>query len=70
MTKLAKILEERGMTQRDLRRRMFETHGVLLGDDRISKMVNGKLKNYQLKTAKLIADTLQVKIDDICECSI
>lgn len=67
MTKLAKILIERSMTQRDLQRTVEEKYGFKIGDDRISKMVNGKLTNYHIQTAKLIADSLQIKIDDIVE---
>lgn len=67
MTKLAMILIDRGMTQRDLQRAIYEKFDILIGDDRISRMVNGKLTNYQLQTAKVIADTLEVKIDDIVE---
>jgi DNA-binding Xre family transcriptional regulator len=55
------------MTQRDLQRAIFNTYGIKIGDDRISRMVNGVLKNVQLSTAKLIADTLNVTIDDIVE---
>lgn len=61
------ILIDRGMTQRDLQRAIYEKFDILIGDDRISRMVNGKLTNYQLQTAKVIADTLEVKIDDIVE---
>jgi DNA-binding Xre family transcriptional regulator len=67
MTKLAIILAERGMSQRDLQRSIEEQHGFKIGDDRISKMVNGKLINYHIQTAKLIADSLDVKIDDIVD---
>jgi len=66
-TKLSSILNDRGMTQRDLQRLIEESQGVFLGDDRISKMVSGKLINIHLRTAKLIADTLEVTIDDICD---
>ena len=67
MTKLAIILAERGMSQRDLQRAIEEQYGFKIGDDRISKMVNGKLVNYHIQTAKLIADSLNVKIDDIVD---
>jgi DNA-binding Xre family transcriptional regulator len=67
MTKLAVILAERGMTQRDLQREILSRQGFKIGDDRISKMVNGKLKNYHIQTAKLVANTLNVKVDDIIE---
>ena len=67
MTKLASILIDKGLTQRDLQRAIYDKHGVKLGDDRISKMVTGKLKNYHLLTAKIVSSTLDVKIDDIVE---
>jgi transcriptional regulator with XRE-family HTH domain len=67
MTKLARILTQRGMSQRDLQRAIKEMHFVHLGDDRISKMVNGILTNYQIKTARMIAETLNVSLDDIVE---
>ena len=67
MTKLGKILKEKNLTQRDLQRAILNTHGIKLGDDRISRMVTGKLTNYHISTAKMIADVLQVKIDDIVE---
>ena len=61
------ILKWNLMTQRDLQRAIQERFGVKLGDDRISKMVSGKLKNYHIHTAKMIAETLDVSIDDIVE---
>jgi len=67
MTKLANILVSKGMTQRDLQRAIMAKFDVFIGDDRISKLYNGKLINYHLKTAKMIADTLGVTIDDISE---
>lgn len=67
MTKLAMILIDKKMTQRDLQRAIYEKFEVFIGDDRISKMVTGKLTNYHLQTAKMIADTLEVRIDDIVE---
>jgi DNA-binding Xre family transcriptional regulator len=67
MTKIYRILLERGMTQRDLQRAIIDKHGVKLGDDRICKMVNGTLKNVHTKTAKLIASTLEVGLDDVVE---
>lgn len=67
MTKLYRILLERGMTQRDLQRAIIDKYGIKLGDDRICKMVNGTLKNIHIKTAKLVASTLEVSLDDIIE---
>lgn len=67
MTKIAKILQDKNLTQRDLQRMILLRHGTYIGDDRMSRMVNGKLTNYSLRTAYLIAETLNVHIDDICE---
>jgi DNA-binding Xre family transcriptional regulator len=67
MTKLAKILSHKGMSQRDLQRAVKFKYDVHLGDDRISRLVNGILTNYHIKTAKIIAETLEVKVDDIIE---
>jgi transcriptional regulator with XRE-family HTH domain len=67
MTKLQTILNSKGMSQRDLQRAIKSKFNILLGDDRISKMVSGKLSNYHVNTAKLIAQTLDVSIDDIVE---
>jgi DNA-binding Xre family transcriptional regulator len=67
MTKLQQLLIDKEMTQRDLQRAILEKQNVFIGDDRISKLVNGVQKNVTMKTAKLFADTLEVKIDDIVE---
>lgn len=67
MTKLAKILIDRKMSQRDLQRAIKDKSGVFIGDDRISRMVNGVLTNLQVNTARIIANTLDVSIDDIVE---
>jgi DNA-binding Xre family transcriptional regulator len=65
MTKLQQLLIDKEMTQRDLQRAILEKQNVFIGDDRISKLVNGVQKNVTMKTAKLVSDTLGVKIDDI-----
>lgn len=67
MTKISKILTDRGMSQRDLQRAIKAKFGVHLGDDRISRLYTGKTQNYHLITAKMIADVLCVTIDDITE---
>lgn len=66
-TKLSNILKWKNMSQRDLQRAIQDKFDIKIGDDRISKMVSGKLKNYHLQTAKMIAETLEVSIDDIVE---
>ena len=67
MTKLFKVLISKDMTQRDLQRAIVEKHNFFIGDDRISRMVTGRLTNYHVSTASIIADTLEVKLDDIVE---
>lgn len=64
-TKLSKILTEKGLTQRQLRILIYQKTGQRLGEDRISKIATGKLTNIQTKTAKLIADALDVQVDDV-----
>lgn len=67
MTKLAKILSDKNLEQKELQALIYHKHNVILGRDRICKMVNGILTNYHIKTAKLIASTLDVTIDEIVE---
>lgn len=67
MTKLAKLLENKSMSQRDLQRAIQQKHGIKIGDDRISKICTGRMKNYHLNTALLIASTLEITVDDIVE---
>jgi hypothetical protein len=67
MTKLEQLLIIKDMTNRDLQKAILQKHGVLIGEDRISKMVNGLLINIHINTAKLIATTLGVSIDDIVD---
>ena len=67
ITKLQKILLDRGMTQADLMRAITKKTGFQIGRDRICKIVNGNLKNYTLETAVMIAESLQVNVDDIVE---
>ena len=67
ITKLQKILLDRGMTQADLMRAITKQTGFQVGRDRISRIVNGNLKNYTLETAVMIAESLGVGVDDIVE---
>ena len=66
-TKLSQILNERGLTQTDLFIMISDSGNKVIGRDRISKMVNGKLKNFNMETAKIISGVLGVKIDDIVD---
>lgn len=67
MTKIEKLLNDRGLTQSDLRRLIHAKSGFLMGRDRISKICTGRLVNYTVQTAKMIAEALNVSIDEICE---
>jgi DNA-binding Xre family transcriptional regulator len=67
MTKLHKILIQRGMTQRELRQVVVDKTGVDIQLYRISKIVTGQLTNYFTDTAKAIATALDVSIEEILE---
>lgn len=67
VTKIQKILIERGLSQTDLYELIILKNGSKIGKDRINRIVNGKLLNYHTNTAKALAKALNVKIDDIVE---
>lgn len=67
MTKLHKLLIQRGMTQRELRQSVIDKTGVDIQLYRISKIVTGQLTNYFTDTAKAIANALDVSIEEILE---
>jgi len=69
ITKLAKLLMLRGMTQQELYELIKERTGQEIQLYRISTMVNGKLKNYKVSTARLLSTALQVPTDAIIEDS-
>jgi len=78
-TKLELILEERGLSQGDLIRLIENktavyddkglrvTNGFVIGRDRISKICSGRLTNYHLETAQMIAEALGISIDSFVE---
>jgi len=66
-TKLEAILFSRNLKQGDLRRMILNNSGFMLGRDRISKICTGRMKKYNLQTAVMIAEALEVKVDDIIE---
>ena len=57
VTKINKILIERGLTQTDLYE-LIKSNGNEIGKDRINRIVNGKLTNYHTNTAKILATAL------------
>jgi DNA-binding Xre family transcriptional regulator len=67
LTKLDAILMERELSQGDLRRMIKRKSGFVIGRDRISKICTGKTKTYNLLTGVLIAEALDIKIDEIIE---
>jgi len=68
VTKLFKILYERGMTQKDLFDLIKETNnGKTVPVYIINEMVNGKKKNYNINTAILISNALNIKIDELVD---
>lgn len=66
VTKIKKILLERGLNQTDLYE-IIKEGGHEIGKDRINRIVNGKLTNYHTNTAKLLAEALEVSLDDIVD---
>ena len=66
VTKIQKILIERGLTQTDLYE-LIKDGGNEIGKDRINRIVNGKLTNFHTNTAKILANALGAKIDDVVE---
>jgi len=66
-TKLSLILISRGMSQQDLIDKIKEVSGKTIGRDRISKIVSGKLRDYMISTARIIASSLDLTIEEIVE---
>jgi len=66
-TKLEAILREKKITQGDLRRMIIDKYGLLIGRDRISKICTGRMKKYNIETAVMIAEALEVNVQDIIE---
>ena len=67
ITKLARLLMLRGMTQQELYDRVKNKTGKEIQLYRISTMVNGKLRDYKVSTARLMAKALDVPTDSIIE---
>ena len=67
MTKLARLLDEREMSQRELYEAIIEKFGIEIGRDRLSRLYTGSHKNPNINTVKIIAQTLSVSLDDIVE---
>lgn len=67
ITKLAKLLILKGMTQQELYNLVQTKTGKQIQLYRISTMVNGKLTDYKVSTARILAKTLEVSTDEIIE---
>lgn len=66
VTKIKAILINRGLSQTDLYN-LIKEGGNEIGKDRINRIVNGNLTNYHTNTAKILANALGVKVDDILD---
>jgi DNA-binding Xre family transcriptional regulator len=67
MTKISKILKERGIRQKDFINIIEDTTGIRFSRDRISRICTGKIKNYTIETAVILSSSLGVSIDDIVD---
>jgi DNA-binding Xre family transcriptional regulator len=67
MTKLKKIIIDRGISQRGLYNLVNKKCKTPIGYDRISKIVNGKTTNYSLHTCLKICIALDLTPNDIIE---
>lgn len=68
-TKLARLLEERGLMQIDIQTMVYEKFGRcwFMGVDRICEIVNGKRKGHNTRTIIIIAHVLGVTPNDIID---
>jgi hypothetical protein len=69
MTKLQTILLDRNLLQGDLIRLIKNKSGFKIGRDRISKICSGTLQKYNIETAVMISEALDVPLQDIVELS-
>jgi transcriptional regulator with XRE-family HTH domain len=66
-TKLQRLLIQRGLSQSDLQKKVHSKTGIKIEPYRVSKIVNGSITNYFTDTARAIATTLEVSIEEILE---
>lgn len=67
-TKIQKILNERGLSKRDLGKLIEEANdGNGITQYLLTEIVNGKRKSYTTTTLKLICNALNVTPNDIIE---
>lgn len=68
VTKLYKVLIQRGMTQKDLFNLILETNnGESVSMYIINEIINGKRINYTINTIKPIKKALNVSYDDLID---
>lgn len=72
MTKLEKLLQDRKITQGQLRRMVEEKSGFKFDRAYISRICTGIQKNFTIETAVMIAEALStpenvVRVDDIID---
>jgi transcriptional regulator with XRE-family HTH domain len=68
VTKLHKILIQRGMTQKDFRTLIQETNnGYAPSIYILNEMINGKRLNYNISTLRQIKKALNVSYDELIE---
>lgn len=72
ITKIAQLLKERSMSQTELVEAIHLKYPDIpkIGNDRLSKIVNGKFNNFSIKVAMRISKVLGVAIDQIIEDNI
>ena len=68
VTKLYKILIQRGMTQKDLHNLIKETNnGESVSMYILNEIINGKRTNFNINTLKPIKKALNVSYDDLID---
>lgn len=68
VTKLHKIIMERGMTQTDLRKLIIKSNkGYAPTMYILNEIINGKKTNFNLKTLRSIKNALDVSYDDLID---
>ena len=67
MTKLQKILNKKELSQGELISKISEKYGVKLTRSYVSKVCSGVITNYTVRTALMISETLEIKLDEIID---
>lgn len=64
-SKLGKIIKERGMTQKEFAKLVFEKSGYFIAVTNLNNYCSGYKPIKKIETAKIFADVLGVQIMDI-----